>query len=117
MEMKVSLWRRNPQRHQFLVQGRPPQPQLLRAAMIWHSRLLPEALPVQAPAEAMQGKALWVSHGTYDNVIPLTSAHAIRDHANALPLTLSYHEYPGAHEIRPEELSASMQWLRDLTEE
>ena len=93
------------------------QPQLLRAAMIWHSRLLPEALPVQAPAEAMEGKALWVSHGTYDNVIPLTSAHAIRDHANALPLTLSYHEYPGAHEIRPEELSASMQWLRDLTEE
>ena len=72
---------------------------------------------MQAPAEAMEGKALWVSHGTYDNVIPLTSAHAIRDHAKALPLTLSYHEYPGAHEIRPEELSASMQWLRDLTEE
>lgn len=92
------------------------QPQLLRAAMVWHSRLLPEALPAQAPAEAMKDKALWVSHGTYDNVIPLTSAHAIRDHAKALPLLLSYQEYPGAHEIRPEELRASMQWLEHLTQ-
>ena len=91
------------------------QPQRLRAAMVWHSRLLPEALPEQAPAAAMQGKSLWVSHGTYDNVIPLTSAHAIREHAKALPLALRYEEYPGAHEIRPEELRASMQWLQELS--
>ncbi|GGH62922.1 phospholipase/carboxylesterase [Comamonas phosphati] len=90
------------------------QPQLLRAAMVWHGRLLPEVLPLQAPDAALAGKSLWVSHGTYDNVIPLTSAHAIRDRAKRLPLSLSYQEYPGAHEIRPEELRTSMQWLRDL---
>jgi phospholipase/carboxylesterase len=90
------------------------RPQLLRAAMVWHGRLLPEVLPLQAADAAMAGKSLWVSHGTYDNVIPLTSAHAIRDRAKRLPLNLSYQEYPGAHEIRPEELRASMQWLGDL---
>lgn len=90
------------------------QPQTLRAAMAWHSRLLPEVLPQQAPDAALAGKSLWVSHGTYDNVIPLTSAHAIRDRAKRLPLNLCYQEYPGAHEIRPEELRASMQWLGDL---
>lgn len=92
------------------------QPQTLRAALIWHSRLLPEIASQHAPAAAFAGKSAWVSHGTYDNVIPLTSAHAIRDKLGALPLQLNYHEYPGAHEIRPEELKASMQWLQDLTQ-
>jgi phospholipase/carboxylesterase len=90
------------------------RPQLLRAAMVWHGRLLPEVLPLQASDAALSGKSLWVSHGTHDNVIPLTSAHAIRDRAKRLPLNLCYQEYPGAHEIRPEELRASMQWLEDL---
>ena len=92
------------------------QPQTLRAALIWHSRLLPEIASLHAPAAAFAGKSAWVSHGTYDNVIPLTSARAIRDRLAALPMQLTYHEYPGAHEIRPEELKASMQWLQDLTE-
>lgn len=92
------------------------QPQTLRAALVWHSRLLPEIASLHAPAAAFEGKSAWVSHGTYDNVIPLTSAHAVRDRLASLPLQLSYHEYPGAHEIRPEELRASMQWLQDLTQ-
>ncbi|RGE42335.1 phospholipase [Comamonas testosteroni] len=92
------------------------QPQTVRGALVWHSRLLPEIASLHAPAQAFAGKSAWVSHGTYDNVIPLTSAHAIRDKLGALPLHLTYHEYPGAHEIRPEELKASMQWLQDLTQ-
>ena len=76
--------------------------------------LLPEALPHQAPDAAFDGKSLLVSHGTYDNVIPLTSAHAIRSHVQRLPLQLSYHEYPSMHEIRPDELQAAMAWLQDL---
>lgn len=91
------------------------QPQSLRGVVVWHSRLLPEIASMHAPAAAFAGKSAWVSHGSYDNVIPLTSAHAVRDRLAALPLQLSYHEYPGAHEIRPEELRASMQWLQDLT--
>lgn len=90
------------------------RPELLHGAMAWHSRLLPQALPHAAPAAALTGRHLWVSHGTHDNVIPLTSAQTIRDHAKTLPLTLSYREYPGMHEIRPEELRDSMAWLHDL---
>ncbi|WP_200844063.1 alpha/beta hydrolase [Pantoea sp. 18069] len=90
------------------------QPQSLRAAMVWHSRLLPEVRSLQAPVEAFSGKSLWISHGTYDNVIPLTSAHTMREHVQALPLALDYHEYASAHEIRPDELKASMQWLDGL---
>lgn len=91
------------------------RPQSLRAAMVLHGRLLAEALPQQAPASAFEGRSLWVSHGVHDNVIPLTSAHAIRDHAQRLPLQLSYHEYPGVHEIRPAELQGAMGWLEQLS--
>ena len=92
------------------------QPQTLRAALIWHSRLLPEIASLHAPAAAFAGKSAWVSHGTYDNVIPLTSAHAIRDRLGALPMPLTYHEYRGAHEFRPVDLKARMLWLQDLSE-
>ena len=91
------------------------RPDLLHAAMIWHGRLLPQVLPHAAPAQALAGHALWVSHGVQDNVIPLASAQAIRQHAQALPLALSYREYPGLHEIRPEELQGAMAWLQGLT--
>ncbi|WCM86522.1 alpha/beta hydrolase [Acidovorax sp. NCPPB 3576] len=90
------------------------RPELLHAAMVWHSRLLPQAMPFAAAAEAMRGKLLWVSHGVQDNVIPLAHAHAIRDHAQGLSLDLTYREYPGAHEIRQAELTDAMGWLGGL---
>jgi phospholipase/carboxylesterase len=91
------------------------QPAMQQAAMVMHSRLLPEVDALAAPPEALHGKQLWVSHGLQDGVIPVASARAIRDLAGTLPLALTYHEYPGAHEIRPAELQAAMLWLGDLT--
>lgn len=91
------------------------EPALLTAAMAMHSRLLPEVLPVLAPNESLRGKRLWVSHGTQDEVIPLSHAHDIRDRVIQGPIDLTYHEFPGFHEIRPAELSAAMTWLQDLT--
>lgn len=87
------------------------QPALLQGICVWHSRLLPEVLPLQAPATALQGRHAWISHGTQDQVIPLASAHAIRNHLQALPLELRYREYPCQHTIHPQELQDSMQWL------
>lgn len=90
------------------------QPQLMRAAMVMHSRLLPEIAPLQVGADSLAGRALWVSHGLQDGVIPLANAHRIRDTAAALPLALEYAEFPGGHEIRPAELRAAMTWLDGL---
>ena len=90
------------------------RPELLQAALVMHSRLLPEVDALAAPAAALQGKQLWVSHGLQDGVIPLAHARAIRALAQTWPLTLSYTEFPGAHEIRPAELQAAMQWLAAL---
>ena len=88
----------------------------LRAALVLHGRLLPEALPQQAPAEALAGRALWVSHGVDDAVLRLAEAQRIRAHVQPLPLTLSYHEYPGGHEIRAAEWQGAAHWLQALTQ-
>jgi phospholipase/carboxylesterase len=91
------------------------QPQLIHAAMVMHSRLLPQVLPHVVAADELQGKQLWLSHGTRDNVIPLAAAHAIRDLVKTLPIELSYSEYPSAHEIIEEELVEAMGWLERLS--
>lgn len=91
------------------------QPALLHAAMVWHSRLLPQVVPLTAPADALRGKQLWLSHGTHDNVIPLSHAQAIVHHMAPLPVAVTYREFPGAHEIRPAELSATVGWLQALS--
>ena len=90
------------------------QPACMLAAMVWHSRLLPQVLPFAAPADALRGKKLWLSHGTHDDVIPVAHAQAIAHHMASLPVTVTYREFPGAHEIRPAELHATVTWLDAL---
>lgn len=91
------------------------QPALLHGICVWHSRLLPEVLPLQVAPEALAGRQVWLSHGTQDNVIPLTSAHLVRARLEPLPVALTYREYPCAHTIHPDELRDAMQWLQKLT--
>lgn len=93
------------------------RPELLHAAMVMHSRLLPEVLPLIASTEQLRGRELWVSHGTEDAVIALSNAHHVRDAVRPLPIALTYREFPGGHELRPAELRDAMAWLQGLTEE
>lgn len=90
------------------------QPQLVHGAMVLHSRLLDEVLPFVAPGAQLQGKQLWVSGGSRDQVLPIAHSRLIREHAQKLPLTLRYTEFPNAHEITPDELTGAMQWLGQL---
>ncbi len=91
------------------------RPALMQAGLVWHSRLLPQVVPLTAPADALRGKQLWLSHGTHDNVIPLANAQAIAHHMAPLPVTVTYREFPSAHEIRPSELAATVAWLESLS--
>lgn len=91
------------------------QPALLQAAMVLHSRLLPQIVPLVVDAEELKGKELWLSHGTRDQVIPLAHAHATRTFVNTMPVDLHYAEFPNAHEITGDELAQAMAWLGQLT--
>ena len=90
------------------------KPELVAGAMALHSRLLPEVLSQIAPASAFAGKQLWVSQGLQDNVIPVAYGHFIVKQVEPLGLNLTYREFEGAHEIRPQELTALVAWLQQL---
>ena len=90
------------------------RPELMRAGIVWHSRLLPQTVPRTAAMEAFKNKHLWVSHGVQDAVIPLASAQAIRRYVEALPVHLTYAEFPGGHEIPSQELAQTVRWLEAL---
>ena len=91
------------------------RPELMGAALVWHGRLVPQVLPHAAPADALHGRKLWVSHGTHDDVIPVASAQAICHHFDALPVQVTYREFASAHDIRPSELAATVAWLEGLS--
>ena len=90
------------------------QPALLKAAMVMHSRLLDKVVPLIVPAAQLQGKKLWLSHGTDDQMITLAHAHAVRDRVQALPIELRYEEFPGGHSISGPELDGAVDWLGTL---
>jgi len=92
--------------------SRPPG---RRGGWVGHRRLRPRVVRRPAPADALRGKQLWLSHGTHDNVIPLANAQAIAHHMAPLPVTVTYREFPSAHEIRPSELAATVAWLESLS--
>lgn len=91
------------------------QPALMRAAIVWHGRLMDQHVAELAPADAFRGRALWVSHGTHDGVIPIAHAQAVARHVAPLPLAFTYREFPSEHEIRPSELAATLAWLEALS--
>jgi phospholipase/carboxylesterase len=93
------------------------RPAALRAAMVLHSRLLPQVRPHIAPRGAFEGKALWVSHGSADSMIAPAAAEVTRELARGLPLALSGSDFPGGHEIRPAELAQAVAWLQSLAGE
>ena len=90
------------------------QPALMQGALVWHGRLLPQMQARAAAHDALRGRQLWLSHGTHDNVIPVAHAQAIAHYVQTLPVTLTYREFPSAHEIRPSELAATVAWLQGL---
>ncbi len=92
------------------------RPELVRAAMVMHSRLLPEVLPLIAPPEALRGHQLWLSYTTSDEINPIHYAHQIRAAMAKLPVISRYVEFPGTSELGEAEAFEALEWLTTLAE-
>lgn len=55
-----------------------------------------------------------VIHGTQDTVVPLRSAHQVRDRLQALQVPLQYEEYNMGHEIQPSVLERIQTFIKEV---
>ncbi len=90
------------------------RPELVRAAMVMHSRLLPEVMPLIAPPERLHGRQLWLSYTTSDEINPLYYAHQIRCEMEKLPVVSRYVEFPGDSGLGDAEVFEALEWLTTL---
>ena len=90
------------------------RPELVRAAIVMHSRLLPEVMPSIAAPERLRGRQLWLSYTTGDEINPLNYAHQIRAEMEKLPVVSRYVEFPGTSELGEAEIFEALEWLTTL---
>ena len=57
---------------------------------------------------------IFLAHGTYDSIIPLSFAHASRDRLEAAGATLDYRESPMDHQIDPRVVQELPGWIRGV---
>jgi phospholipase/carboxylesterase len=78
------------------------------------SRVLKSALD----EKALEGLPFMVTHGIYDPVLPIEQGRVVRESLKALPVEVTYREYPMGHEVNQESLRDVTAWLSrtlDLT--
>lgn len=75
---------------------------------------LAETLATEAsPANA--STPIFMAHGIYDAVIPITHAIVSRERLLAAKYSLEWHEYPMAHSVCEQEIADISHWLRCVT--
>jgi phospholipase/carboxylesterase len=87
------------------------RPEKLAGVVAMSGRLPVQALEREPDREALTGKPVLVTHGLYDMMIPVEQGRAAREYLEALPVELTYREYPMAHEVSAESLRDVTGWL------
>lgn len=91
-------------------------PEKLAGVAAMSGRILPEVLPHTAAPERMKGLPVFVAHGTFDPLLPVDYGRSARTILAALPVALTYREYPMAHEVSSDSLADVTRWLAERLE-
>lgn len=92
-------------------------PEKVAGVLAMSGRVLPDILPHIAAPEQLQGLPFFVSHGIYDEVLPIENGRATQEILSQLPVALTYKEYPMAHEISPQSFADVTAWLQARLDE
>ena len=87
------------------------RPEKLAGVVAMSGRLPAQVLEREPDREALTDKPVLVTHGLYDPMLPVGNGRAARDYLSALPVKLTYLEYPMAHEVSMESLRDVNGWL------
>jgi phospholipase/carboxylesterase len=89
------------------------RPAKLAGVVAMSGRFPAQLLTQETDRQALAGKRVLVTHGLHDAVLPVEHSRAALEHLKALPLELTYREYPTGHEVSMENLRDVSAWLTD----
>lgn len=84
------------------------RPDKISRVVAMSGRLPQHVIESAASPEALGKLEVFITHGVYDDVIQIENGRACRDELERLLVTVTYREYPMAHQV-------SMESLRDIT--
>jgi phospholipase/carboxylesterase len=87
-------------------------PEKVARVVAMSGRLAERAISAMAPVEEIRRLEVFVTHGTYDNVLPVQAGRACRDELVKLGVPHTYREYPMAHEVTMDALRDVTAWLK-----
>lgn len=90
------------------------RPDLVAGTVLMSGRILSEIRPLMAAPEELEGLPFLVVHGIADSVLPIRHGRASQEMLSALPVSLTYKEYPMGHEVSRESLADVTRWLSAL---
>jgi phospholipase/carboxylesterase len=93
------------------------RPEKVAGAVVMSGRFPAQLHEHEPDLSALKGMAFLVTHGIYDPVLPIEEARALRKNLEALPVELTYHEYPMGHEVSLESLRDVSAWLSRALDE
>ena len=89
------------------------RPEKLAGVAAMSGRLPRQVLGREPDREALSGMPVIITHGVFDPVLPVEDARAARRYLEALPVELTYREYPMGHEVSLDSLRDVSRWLAD----
>ena len=66
--------------------------------------------------ESVRGFPIFMTHGEFDQIIPISQGREGHELLSQLPLDLTYTEYPMGHEINQECLEDVRRWITQQIE-
>lgn len=75
---------------------------------------LPQRLRNAQPKPMLGSLPIFMAHGQFDPMLPITLGRESADFLQQLGLTVEWHEYPMAHAVCAEEIADIRQWLLRL---
>lgn len=88
---------------------------LRRPDLVAGAALMSGFVPAElaAPGVALDGKPVLITHGLFDDIVPVRMGRAARDLFASLGASVTYHEYPMGHQITDACLEDTDRWMTD----
>lgn len=89
------------------------EPEKIAGMVAMSGRLPDERLISVASVARLKNLPVFVSHGLYDEILPIHNGRESEARLRELQLNVSYKEYPMAHQVTTESLSDISNWLTE----